>query len=97
MELVNYILGILDDISYSMIIVQCTVVRLILSHHTWLYLKGCPICNGNFACTSILPLDTVRNQFITVTDTKMQYLATNVRPNLGFHLPWDDCTALDQV
>ena len=47
MELVDYILGILDDIFYNMIIVQCAVVRLILSHHTWLYLKGCPICNGN--------------------------------------------------
>ena len=27
----------------------------------------------------------------------MQYLATNVRQNLGFHLPWNDRTALGGV
>ena len=35
--------------------------------------------------------------FITVTGTKMQYLATNVRRSLGFHLPSDDRTALGRV
>ena len=35
--------------------------------------------------------------FITVTDTQMQHLATNVRQNFGFHLPWDDRTALGGV
>ena len=39
------------------------------------------------------PFQNVR----TLTDSKMQYLATNVRRNLGFHLPWDDRTDLDGV
>ena len=45
------------------------------------------------ASTSILPLDTERNLFFTKTDTRMQYLAMNVRHNLGFHQSRDDCTA----
>ena len=35
--------------------------------------------------------------FITVTDTQMQYLATNVRQNLGFHHPLDDRAAFEGV
>ena len=35
--------------------------------------------------------------FITVTDTQIQYLATNVGRNFGFHLPWDDSTVLGGV
>ena len=35
-----------------------------------------------------------KTSFITVTDTQMHYLATNVRRNLGCHLPWSDHTAL---
>ena len=27
----------------------------------------------------------------------MQYLAMNVRQNLGFHQSWDDCTALSEA
>ena len=46
------------------------------------------------ASTSILPLDTERNLFFTVTDNKMRYLAMNVRQNLGFHQSLDDCIAL---
>ena len=34
---------------------------------------------------------------ITVTDTQMQYLATNVRQNLGFHHPPDDRAAFEGV
>ena len=35
--------------------------------------------------------------FITVTGTQMQYLATNVRQNLGFHHPPDDRDAFEGV
>ena len=35
--------------------------------------------------------------FISVTDTQMQYLATNVRQNLGFHHPPDDRDAFEGV
>ena len=38
-----------------------------------------------------------KTSFITVTDTQMHYLATNVRQNFGFHLPRDDRTALGGV
>ena len=34
---------------------------------------------------------------ITVTDTQMQYLATNVTQNLGFHHPPDDRDAFEGV
>ena len=49
------------------------------------------------ASTSILPLDTERNLFFTKTDTRMQYLAMNVRQTLGFHQSRDDCTALSEA
>ena len=35
--------------------------------------------------------------FITVTGTQMQYLATNVRQNLGFHHPPDDRDGFEGV
>ena len=35
--------------------------------------------------------------FISVTDTQMQYLATNVRQNLGFHHPPDDRDGFEGV
>ena len=38
-----------------------------------------------------------KTSFITVADTKMQYMATNTRHNLGFYLQWDDLTALGGV
>ena len=33
---------------------------------------------------------------INVTDTKMQYLLTQVRQNLGFHKPRNDYAALEE-
>ena len=39
----------------------------------------------------------LKTSFITVIDTRMQYLTANVRRNLGFHLLSDDPTALGGV
>ena len=38
-----------------------------------------------------------KNSFVTVTDTQMQYLPTNVRQNLGFHHPPDIRTVFKGV
>ena len=38
-----------------------------------------------------------KTSFITVTDTQMHYLATNVRQNFGFHHPPDTRTAFEGV
>ena len=39
----------------------------------------------------------LETSFITLTGTKIQYFATNVRWNLGFHLPSNDRAALGGV